>query len=377
MFDAILLLSYGAPETPEQIEPFLTAILAGRRVPSARVAAVRARYESVDGRSPLAGECRRFLENLQRAIARQTNAPALYWGNLFAPPTLEDAVERIARDKRRAALVFVSSAFGAGAVCLRYRLDAARARVKVASAPSLVFAPPFFDRPEFRRALADSILETIAWDQLDAHPFAEQPEQRLLLFTAHSTPVDDAALAQYPEQLAAACNLVLHDILAAPSRATIANAPPARTELPDFTRTAPLARELAPELLACLREQALDAALVYQSRSGAPNTPWLEPDANRFLQEYQKRRPALKRVIVVPIGFFFENMETVYDLDVELRATCERLNLSYRRARCVGASERVARMVAEFARLEPETLPQCPALDSGRCDFSCRAPRRD
>ena len=367
-FDSILLVSYGAPEAPDQIEPFLRAVTGGRGIPETRLASVRARYEAFGGRSPLSGECRVFLERLRASLDDRANAPGIYWGNLFAPPMLSDAIENLARDQRRSTLVLPGSAFGPGGVCLRYRLEASRALANVDSAPPLTFAPPFFDLAPFRRALADAILEALAWDELESAPFADSRDERLLLFTAHSTPTFDATPARYRDQLVTACNFVLRAILHAPAFGGVAN--DVADKGAPFTPMA-LDSELAPNLLAKLNPRAIDAALAFQSRSGSPATPWLEPDVNLFLQEYKKRRPALKRVIVVPIGFLFENMETVYDLDVELRATCETLDLTYRRARCVGTSERFAEMILELARLAPASFPQCGAR-CDKCDFSCR-----
>jgi ferrochelatase len=120
-----------------------------------------------------------------------------------------------------------------------------------------------------------------------------------------------------------------------------------------------------------LRSVGLDAALAFQSRSGSPSTPWLEPSVVDFVRRYKEENPRWNRLIVSPIGFFFENMETVFDLDAELKETCDELGVSYRRAACCGADDRLVCAVRDLARREPSDFPVCRSVP-GACDFSCR-----
>jgi ferrochelatase len=120
-----------------------------------------------------------------------------------------------------------------------------------------------------------------------------------------------------------------------------------------------------------LRSVGLDAALAFQSRSGSPSAPWLEPSVGDFVRRYKEENPGWNRLIVSPIGFFFENMETVFDLDVELKETCDELGVSYRRAACCGADDRLVYAVRELAEREPVDFSVCRSAP-GACDFTCR-----
>ena len=125
------------------------------------------------------------------------------------------------------------------------------------------------------------------------------------------------------------------------------------------------------EIKELLRKNSLDAALVFQSRSGSTSTPWLGPSPEEFLREYIKNVPQLEQVVVSPIGFFFENMETIYDLDVEFKGVCEELGIKYRRAQCCGASRKLVDAVRRLAELTPVDFPAC-RCEEGTCNLSCR-----
>lgn len=376
MFDAILLASYGGPEKIGEIEPFLERVLSGKRVPSARRAAVAARYEARGGVSPLPGECRRFLEKLRTEL---DGAPtSVYWGNLFAPPFFDDALASAEADGVRNLLVFPTSAFGSPESCRRY-VDAVRDALERRSPEfrrslQLAQTPPFYDLPAFRRAVADALLTALAWDDLDA--FDADDSRRLVLFSAHSLPTSSAQKSFYFSQLLAAATDVLTSILDAPG---FGGAKVASNVDVEKTRRFPekivgfdaSALDFSPDLLRRARENSLDAALAFQSRSGSPATPWLGPDVGDVVRGFKEKNPTWNRLIVVPLGFFFENMETVCDLDVELRAVCDELGVSYRRAECCGASDRLVRAFVELARREPTDFPAC-ARRPGDCDFSCR-----
>jgi len=374
MFDALLLASYGGPEKLDEIEPFLDRILSGKRVPLARRDAIVKRYERFGGVSPLPDECRRFIRLLNDLDWNEdAPRPRVYWGSLYSSPTFDDAAALIERDGAARVLVFPGSAFGSPQSCDRYRIavDASfRGRSSAFfNSPVVSFVPPFFDLPAFRREVADSILTALAWDELENNVFAEREERsRLILFSAHSIPTRDAETSFYRRQLLASANDVLRLILNAPSFGVRNEG---NDEKSSWFSVSEDARDVDDSIRARLRERSLDAGLAFQSRSGSPETPWLEPGLEDYLTKYCQENPTTKGVLVAPIGFFFENMETVYDLDVELRATCERLGLTYRRARCVGVSERIARAVLETAKKEPEEFPQCGCAP-GLCDFSCR-----
>ncbi len=440
MFDAILLASYGGPEKIDDINPFLDRILTGKRVPPARRAAIFERYERFNGVSPLPDECRRFLDRLSEAFAadatpaKATNplnfsaetapqppsTPRIYWGNLYAPPTFDDAVAQMEADGVRRLFVYPTSAFGSPQSCRRY-IDAVRDAVRRRS-PEFVArlqiaqTPPFFDLPAYRRAAADALLTALAWDELESNPFDaaapfsqtaqtpqtaqpsvsaltadfadaadinvdasnDAPPQRLILFSAHSLPVDDALKSAYSAQLLAAATAVLRSTLDAPGfggqvaeEKNAAEDADATRRFPKRDLVLPDAADFAPKLRRRLRSVGLDAALAFQSRSGSPSTPWLEPSVEDFVRRYKDENPNWNRLIVSPLGFFFENMETVFDLDVELKEVCDELGVSYRRAACCGADDRLVFAVRDLARREPSDFPVCRSAP-GACDFSCR-----
>ncbi|MBR4104345.1 MAG: ferrochelatase, partial [Thermoguttaceae bacterium] len=439
MFDAILLASYGGPENIDDINPFLDRILTGKRVPPARCAAIFERYERFNGVSPLPGECRRFLDRLAEAFAadatsakasnpsnssadaapQPSSPPRIYWGNLYAPPTFDDAFAQMEADGVRRLFVFPTSAFGSPQSCRRY-IDAVRDAVRrrspeFAARLQIAQTPPFFDLPAYRRAAADALLTALAWDELESNPFDDaapfpktaqtsQPSQssqtsdaagfadaadinvdvpndappkRLILFSAHSLPVVDASKSAYSAQLLAAATAVLRSTLDAPGFSGQVAEEKNAVEDADATRRFPArdfvlsAADFAPELRRRLRSVGLDAALAFQSRSGSPGTPWLEPSVADFVRRYKEENPSWNRLLVSPIGFFFENMETVFDLDVELKEVCDELGVSYRRAACCGADNRLVCAVRDLARREPSDFPVCRSAP-GACDFSCR-----
>ena len=437
MFDAILLASYGGPEKIDDINPFLDRILTGKRVPPARRAAIFERYERFNGVSPLPGECRRFLDRLNEAFAvdaspakainpanspddaapQPPTTPRIYWGNLYAPPTFDDALAQIESDGVRRLLVFPTSAFGSPQSCRRY-IDAVRDAVRrrapeFAARLRIAQSPPFFDLPAYRRAAADALLTALAWDELESNPFdapapftqspqtppifaasptadfadvadinvdasSDAPQKRLILFSAHSLPVDDALKSAYSAQLLAAATAVLRSTLDAPGfggqvaeEKNAAEDAEATRRYPARDLVLPDAVDFSPELRRRLRSVGLDAALAFQSRSGSPSTPWLEPSVADFVRRYKEENPDWNRLIVSPIGFFFENMETVFDLDVELKEVCDELGVSYRRAVCCGADDRLVFAVRDLARREPSDFPVCRSAP-GACDFSCR-----
>ncbi len=434
MFDAILLASYGGPEKIDDINPFLDRILIGKRVPPARRAAIFERYERFGGVSPLPGECRRFLDLLSEALAAETSptqptnsanltnlaesladaalqptsTPQIYWGNLYAPPTFDDAFAQMETDDVRRLLVFPTSAFGSPQSCRRY-IDAVRDAVRrrspeFAARLQIAQTPPFFDLPAYRRAAADALLTALAWDELESNPFdfaapfsltAQSPptsqtsdfnaaesddatSKRLILFSAHSLPTADASKSFYSAQLLAAATAVLRSTLDAPGfggqvaeEKNAAKDADATLRFPARDLIFPDAVDFSPELRRRLRSVGLDAALAFQSRSGSPGTPWLEPSVADFVRRYKEENPNWNRLIVSPIGFFFENMETVFDLDVELKEVCDELGVSYRRAACCGADARLVSAVRDLARRKPSDFPVCRSA-SGACDFSCR-----
>jgi len=294
----LLLVSYGAPERQEEVVPFLNNLFAGKNVPDERIAAAAQKYERYAAKtghySPLNAECRKLIEGIQREFVPDGSLPsAIYWGNLFWHPLLVETVAEMARDGVERAVCFATSAFDSPSGNTRYAdaLESARQTVG-ANAPILEKLPLPFDHPLFIEAHADTL------------PLADPPhgETAIILFSAHSIPLADAAQCSYVEQLHSTC------------RAVIATS---GTVLP--------------------------WELVYQSRSG-PAEHWLGPDIKDRIRELAATGQ-YRSVVVSPIGFFCENMETEYDLDIEVGECCAALGLSFFRAKAVGAMPSICRLI--------------------------------
>ena len=300
--EAVLVLAYGGPESIEQVDPFLERIFAGRRLSPESIQKGRAKYASIGGKSPLMGEMRRFAGGLRAARP----GLAVYEACLYCAPFAGDVLRRIADDGYRSVLVLIASPFGCRAVRSRYTecLDAAAVSVPHLR---LRLAPPFFTHPDWVRAQADLLLFQLARARL-AQIRWDRPDDDfdpVILFTAHSLP--SAAAGPYAEELEKSfCAIV------------------------EKAQTG-----------------GHDCRLVYQSRSG-PAPAWLGPDIGETLARECAGRPERKSCVVLPFGFFFENMETAVDLDEELKAEADRMGVELFRAPAAGRSPRVADMVLSF-----------------------------
>ncbi|MCR4411819.1 MAG: ferrochelatase [Thermoguttaceae bacterium] len=332
-YDAFLLVSFGGPERREDVLPFLENVVRGKRVPRERLLEVAERYELFDGASPINQQNRALLA----AILAEFNAHGVrlpvYWGNRHWHPLLEDTIREMAEDGVRRALAFVTSAFASYSGCRQYLEDIDRARQAAGpAAPVVEKLRLFYNHPGFIEPMADRVRAA-----LDELPAGRRDSARLV-FTAHSIPLAMAACSKYVDQLQEACRLVSERV--------------GRTEW----------------------------TLAYQSRSGPPEQPWLEPDVGDYLVELHRAGQATD-VVVVPIGFVSEHMEVVYDLDVELAGLCETLGIRLVRAGVVGTHPRFVRMIRELVeeRLDPAAarlalgpLGSCPEV----CPADCCRPGR-
>lgn len=314
-YDALVVVSFGGPERREDVMPFLENVLRGRSVPPERLAEVVRHYEYFEGVSPLNEQIRALLAALLTELNTYGPRLAVYWGNRNWHPLLEDTVREMAEDGVRRALAFVTSAFASYSGCRQYLDDIERARRSAGpEAPGIDKLRLFFNHPGFIEALADRVRSA-----LEAVP--HQRRQHVpLLYTAHSLPLAVARQSKYVEQLQEACRLVSHHL--------------GRSQW----------------------------QLAFQSRSGPPQQPWLEPDVNQAVTDLvRSRRP--EEVLVVPIGFVCEHMEVAYDLDVELAHTCESLGVGYLRAATVGTHPRFIRMIREL--IEERMNPEAPRAALG------------
>ena len=330
-YDALLLLSFGGPEGPADVLPFLENVVRGKNVPQSRLLEVVCHYELFDGVSPINAENRALLAALVNLLNAEGPSLSVYWGNRNWHPLLADTVRQMADDGVRRALALVTSAFGSYPGCRQYLEDIELARREVGpDAPAIDKLRTFYNHPGFIEPMVERI----------AAALAEIPQERRsgarLLYTAHSIPTAMAERSPYQRQLREACRLV--------------------TERLSPLAALPHVSPLSPEKGQSERARGWDP--VFQSRSGPPSQPWLEPDIrDHFRQLCQADDVA--DVVLVPIGFLADNMEVVYDLDIEVRALCDELGIHTVRAAVIGSHPRFVRMIRELIleRIDP-TAPR-------------------
>ena len=281
--DAVLLVAFGGPERPEDIRPFLQIVTAGRPIPPARLEDVAHHYEVIGGRSPLNALTRRQAAALADALAARGRALPVWIGMRNWHPFLHETLAEMKDRGRRRAVAVILSSLQTEASWARYVDDVAAARDKVgADAPEVVFAPAWADHPRFVDAMADRTRAALA--QVDS---ARRAAARLV-FTAHSVPVAMAAGSPYAAQLEATARAV------------------------------------------AARVGRGGWSVAYQSRSGSPRDPWLEPDVSDVIRALA--REGARDLVVVPVGFVCDHVEVLYDLDVEARQVAEAAGVGFHRA---------------------------------------------
>jgi ferrochelatase len=311
-YDALLLLSFGGPEGPAEVMPFLENVTRGRGIPPERLETVAEHYQHFGGVSPINGQNRALIASLRADLDAHDLGLPIYWGNRNWHPLLEDTVRAMAEDGIRRAIVFVTSAYSSYPSCRQYQDDLAAAAEAVgADAPQFDKLRHFFDHPGFVEPQAEALRTA-----LESSDGARRATTRIV-FTAHSIPVGMARSAGpagelYVGQLRAASELI--------------------------------AAVAAPDLL---------WDLVFQSRSGPPTVPWLEPDVNDHLRALAAE--GVTDVIVVPVGFVSDHLEVQWDLDVEAAETAAELGLGFTRTPTPGTDPRFVAMVRELVqeRLNP------------------------
>lgn len=311
-YDALLWLSFGGPEGPDDVLPFLENVTRGRGVPPQRLAEVAEHYQHFGGVSPINALNRSAIAAVEAELAAQGIELPVYFGNRNWTPYVEDAVAEMAADGVRRALVFPTSTYGGYSACRQYDEDIERARAAVgAEAPELTKLRQFFDHPLFVESFADAVRAAEA----------ELSGASRLVFTAHSIPVaaDRAAgPAQdggylYSRQVAEAARLVAAEVGAA------------------------------------------EYDVVWQSRSGPPHIAWLEPD---IVDHVEKLAGAgVGAVVVCPVGFVSDHLEVVWDLDSEAAARAAELGMGFARAATPNADPRFAQLVVELVREHTEGVP--------------------
>jgi ferrochelatase len=296
--DAVLLIAFGGPERPEDVEPFLANVTRGRPIPVARIAEVTHHYELIGGRSPLNALTFRQAAGLRAELLARGLGLPVYVGMRNWAPYLRQTLERMAADGVRRALGLILSAHQTEASWDRYQVNVAEAQAAAGGrAPQVRYAPPWFDRPGFVEAMAARVEDALG-------PAARTPSEIPLVFTAHSIPTEMAGASPYVHQFETSSRLV------------------------------------AARLGHCRW------SLAYQSRSGRPQDPWLEPDVADVIRRLAAEGVA--EMVVAPLGFVCDHVEVLYDLDVVAQAVAAEQGLTLRRAATVGDHPAFVRMLADL-----------------------------
>jgi ferrochelatase len=306
-YDALLILSFGGPEQPDDVIPFLENVLSGRNVPRERMLEVAEHYYHFGGKSPINQQNRDLISGLRDELDRNGPRLPIYWGNRNWHPYVSDTLRKMQADGIDRALAFATSVFSSYSGCRQYLEDIEKARAEVgARAPEIAKLRTFYNHPLFIEAFSDRV-----------RPALEQTPGAQVIYTAHSIPRAMSECCDYEQQLQESCSLVSESLGVSNWR------------------------------------------LVYQSRSGAPGQPWLEPDIGDVLRGIEPER----NVVLAPIGFISDHMEVLYDLDTEARAICEERKLRMVRAATVGVHPKFLAMIRELIR---ERLGDCEARAIGK-----------
>ncbi len=291
-YQSLLLVSFGGPEGPDDVMPFLRNVLRGKNVPESRMMEVAEHYQQFGGVSPINDQCRELIEAIQADFAAHDIDLPVYWANRNWNPLLPETLKKMKNDGIRKSLAFFTSAFSCYSGCRQYRENISDAQKIVGDdAPVIHKTRMFFNHPLFIEACTERILEVVP----------ELPATSQLIFTAHSIPIAMADNCNYVKQLEESCRLIAQ-----------------RLEHENWN-------------------------LVFQSRSGPPHQPWLEPDVCDFLKVV--RENGKTDVVLMPIGFLSDHIEVLFDLDTEAKQECEELGLNMVRAKTVGTHPKFIEMI--------------------------------
>jgi len=335
-YEALLVISFGGPEGMDEVDPFLRNVLRGKRVPEKRIREVAHHYRRFDGVSPINRQNRKLIEAVRRELREKGPDLPIYWGNRNWHPLLPQTLREMAAAGVRKALAFVTSAYSSYSGCRQYLEDIERAQAETGAPPPEIHKlRVFYNHPGFIESNRDRV--RAALEQIPR----DRRSRSQLLFTAHSIPLAMARSCDYVEQLRETCRLVAKQV------------------------------------------PHSGWSLAYQSRSGPPHQPWLEPDAGDHLENIVAE--GVRDVVVSPIGFISDHMEVVFDLDVELADQARSLGLNLVRAATAGTHPAFVSMIGELVRertrgtrrrflgvREPVPDP-CPA---GCCPYASPAPGR-
>lgn len=320
-YDAILVVSFGGPEGMDDVIPFLENVLRGKNVPRERMLEVAEHYRHFGGKSPINDQNRALINALRAELDSADIDLPIYWGNRNWHPLLTDCIEQMKADGKRRGIAFFTSMFSCYSGCRQYRENIINAREEVGDqAPMVDKLRKGYNHPRFIKAQADltrQSMESIA---------AERRGEAKLLFTAHSIPLSMSDNSHYVRQLTEASRLV--------------------------------AEELGHE----------NWELVYQSRSGPPQQPWLEPDVCDRIEALAGE--GVKEAVLVPIGFVSDHMEVLFDLDTEAKEACAEHGVGFTRVPSVGTHP-------EFIKMIRELLQERLGLTSEKASIGQYGPNHD
>jgi ferrochelatase len=308
-YDALLLVSFGGPEKPEDVVPFLENVTRGRGIPRERLEEVGEHYFALGGRSPINDQNRAFIAAVEEDFRSTGIDLPVYWGNRNWDPYLADTLRQMREDGVHRAACLVTSAYSSYSGCRQYRENLAEAVMAVgAGAPRLDRLRHYFNHPGFVEPMVDATLSALA----DLGDVARRDAH--VLFVTHSV----------PESMNASAG-------------------------PDGGAYVAQHRSVVDEVGERVRQETghrYPTELVFCSRSGPPHVPWLEPDVNDRIEELAEHGVA--GVVVVPIGFVSDHMEVIYDLDIEASATAEKAGVEFARASTAGLDPRFVAMVRDL-----------------------------
>ena len=300
-YDCFLLVSFGGPEGQEDVMPFLENVLRGKRVPRERMLEVAEHYKQFGGVSPINQQNRELLRVIESEFKRVGVDLPIYWGNRNWDPLLPDTIRQMRDDGRKRAIAFFTSMYSCYSGCRQYRENIIAAREEVGpDAPLIEKVRMGFNHPKFIEVMTANLRESV-------EALGNTAEQSVVMFTAHSIPLSMSGNCDYEKQLRETCRLVAES---------------------------------------CGVSQW---DLVYQSRSGPPQQPWLEPDicdAIKARDDEQK----LDSIIVVPIGFISDHMEVMFDLDEEAAQVCEERGIRMHRTRTAGIETGFVEMISDLVQ---------------------------
>ena len=302
-YDALLLVAFGGPEQPADVEPFLERVTAGRSIPPDRLSEVADRYLSVCGRSPLNARMRALLSAVRAELAARDIDLPVFWGNRNAAPLLADAVAEMAGAGVKRALAWTATPYASYSTCRQYGEDLVAACSTTGDgAPAIDMIRRHHDHPGLLEPAADRLSDALARLPEDRRDRAH------LLFSAHSIPTALADTCDYVAQVREAAKLV--------------------AALVDPAGHHP-------------------HEVVWQSRTGSPRVPWLEPDVADRIEVLAA--DGVDAVAISPIGFPVENFEITWDLDTDASRRAEGVGVAFARAAAVDDDPRFASMVVDLA----------------------------